>query len=285
MKQSSPFQLTMAAVVAAVTLLGVSPVPPSAEEYYAQAVARMRAHPAPAFATYDALVSGLQCDVGAKGELNCSLSLGKAPQRSSPLTVALRQSDGRVALAQRGRAAVLGDSTFLNATWPGVDEIIRRGFTGKRDAEPAPAPSPAADAALPVIATVSAFAADRYRAYDEGPTICSTGRPGHAVHLVARRDPMEYPLTEATVDVGTGDLCAVRFNARVEGPASLVGATGSARLDLERVGGYDVVSDEHFDVDLRAVGIAVKHFGIDIDYSNFAFPKAIDPGTFATSSR
>lgn len=280
-----PSLAAIAVLSLGVALIGVAPAPPSAEEYYAHAVAQMRAHPVPAYATYDAVVHGLNCAVDKKGEMTCSLTLGKSKeQRSEPLSVALRQSDQRVALRQSGRAAVFGDSTFLNATWPGVDELIRNGFTGTRPFTPTPAPSPEAKTALPVIAVVSALSAENYNVYDDGPASCSTGRAGHAVRLAARHDPIKYPLTQATIDVGTGDFCAVRFNARIEGPLDLVGATGSAWLDLAGVEGYDVVTDERFDVDARAVGIAVKHFGVNIDYSNFAFPKSLAAGLFATAA-
>ena len=283
---------TIAGVLLALPLLAVSAAPPSAEEYYAHAVAQMRAHAEPAFATYDATVTGgLSCAIDAKNELACTLG-GREPAEPKPFAVALRESDQRVALLKSpdsSKGMVLGDSTFFNPTWPGVDEIIRRGFTGQRDymqPHPAASPGPATAASTqpepPVIAVVSTFSADNYRVYDEGPASCMTGAPGHAVRLVARRDPMHYPLTQATIDVRTGDLCSVHFNARIEGLAGVVGATGGARLDIQNVAGYDVVTNERFDIDLRAIGIAVKHVGIDVAFSGFAFPKSMAPDVFAT---
>ena len=261
-------------------LAGVSAAPPSAEEFYARAVEQMRHHPDPNFATYDASISGLKCTITANG-MECTLGRS-TPESEKPFPVDLRQSDGRVAIDPQNRPIVLGDSTFINPTWPGIDAIIRRGFTGMSGTTPAtPAPR-ASSSALPVIAVVSTFSIENYDVYDAGTATCATGVPGHAVRLVARRDPIRYPLTGATVDLKTGDLCAVRFNARINGAGGLVGVTAGAVLDLKRVDAYDVVISERFSIDLRAIGVAVKHLDINVAYTDFAFPKAIDPAVFVT---
>jgi hypothetical protein len=270
-----------AAFALASLLLGVAPAPPSAEEYYARAVAQMRGQPVPAFATYDATITGLNCRVQGD-DMSCTLGAA-TPQAQRPIEVALRESDGRAALRQGESKTVVGDSTFLDATWPGVDAIIRNGFTGTRVTEPHPSTS-AQPTTLPVIAVVTSLSVENYRVYDDGAKTCVNGADGHAVRLVARRDPLKYPLTEAIVDVRSGDLCAVRFNAKVEGPIDLVGATAGAWLDLQSRGRYVVVSNERFDIDIRAIGIAVKHVHFEIAYSDFAFPKSIGPEVFVTPS-
>lgn len=276
------FWVRALAVVVAVPLLASSPAPPTPEEFYARAVEQMRKHPDPAFATYDASVRGLNC-MFSDGQMVCTLGRS-TPQSEKPFPVDLRQRDGRVAVNPGNKRMVFGDSTFLNPTWPGVDAIIRRGFTGM-GASAAPAATPAPQASgLPVIAVVSALSAGDYNVYDAGAARCANGDAGHAVRLTARRDPMRFPLTGATIDLKTGGLCAVRFNAKVYGAAGLVGATGGVNLNFENVSGYEVVSDEHFSIDLRAIGIAVKHLDITVSYSNFAFPKAIDPRVFVTPS-
>jgi hypothetical protein len=268
--------------VLALPLLAVSLALTSAEQFYAHAIEQMRHHAEPAFATYEASISGLNCSVESVG-LACTLGRSTA-KSETPFSVDLRESDGRVALHQEGTSVVLGDSTFLNATWPGIDAIIRHGFIGTASA-PASTPLPVQPSAgLPVIAVVSALSVANYDVYDAGAATCANGRAGHAVRLVARHDPLRYPLTGATVDLTTGDLCAVRFNARVNAGAGLIGATGGAQLDLENVAGYEVVTNERFDIDLRAIGIAVRHLRIDVAFSNFAFPKTIDPEIFTTPS-
>lgn len=261
-------------------LLGAAPAPPSAEEFYAHAVAQMRLHAVPAFATYDASVSGLNCTI-ENGSLDCGLGRSIA-KSTAPLSAELRASDGRLALHRDGASVVIDDSTFLNPTWPGVDRLIVHGFTGTVSAPSPPPSATPAPSALPVIAVVSALSVANYEVYDAGAATCANGDAAHAVRLVARRDPLRYPLTAATVDMTTGDLCAVRFNARVSAAAGLVGATGGVRLDLENVAGYEVVANERFDVDLRAIGVAVKHLSVNVAYSDFAFPKSIAPEIFAT---
>jgi hypothetical protein len=266
----------------ALPLLGVSPEPSSAQEFYAHAAEQMRRHAEPAFATYDASISGLSCSVEGVG---IACTLGRSTAKSeAPFLVDLREGDGRIALRKESASVILGDSTFLNATWPGIDAIIRHGFTGTGSA-PSPTPLPAQPpSALPVIAVVSALSVASYNVYDAGPATCSNGNAGHSVRLVARYDPLRYPLTRATVDLTTGDLCAVRFNAKVSAAAELIGATGGAQIDFENVAGYEVVTNERFDIDLRAIGVAVKHLRVDVAYSDFAFPKTIDPEIFATPS-
>lgn len=263
-------------------LLGVTPAPPSAEEFYARAIAKMRRHAEPAFATYDASISGLSCRVESAG---IACTLGKSTAKSeAPFSVDLRQSDGRVALHFHRQSVVLGDSTFLNATWPGIDAIVRHGFTGIVSASPSTPPPSQAPPSLPVIAVVSALSVANYNVYDAGAATCADGDAGHAVRLAARHDPLRYPLSGATVDLSTGDLCSLRFNARVSAAAGMIGATSSARLDLETVGGYEVATNERFDVDLRAIGIAIKHLSIDVAYSDFAFPETIAPQIFVSPS-
>ncbi len=263
-------------------LVGVTPAPPSAEEFYARAVGQMRSHPEPAFARYDASISGLNC-TAEKAGFTCTLGKSTA-ESEAPFATDLRQSDGRVALHRDGRSVVFGDSTFLNATWPGVNALIRHGFTGMGSTPPS-TPPPSSDEApssLPVIAVVSTLSVANYNVYDAGAATCPNGDGGHALRLVARHDPLRYPLTGATVDLRTGDLCALRFNANVNAAGGLVGATSGAQIDLKNVGGYAIVTNERFDIDLRAVGIAVKHLNINVAYSNFTFPKSIAPQVFVT---
>lgn len=272
----------LAGIALASALLGVSPAPLSWEEFYARAVEQMRRHAEPAFATYDTSITGLNCSIEYVS-LACTLGISTA-KSETPFLVDVRESDGRLALHREGKSVTLGDSTFLNATWPGIDTILRHGFIGAGSA-PSPTPLPVQPpSALPVIAVVSALSVTGYNVYDAGPATCSNGTAGHAVRLVARHDPLRYPLTGATVDLTTGDLCALRFDAKVRAAAGLVGATGGAQVDLENLAGYEVVTNERFDVDLRAIGVAVKHLRVEVTYSDFAFPKTIDPEIFATPS-
>src|SRR5215469_12258113 len=68
-----------AAVLACTLAPAAAPAqPPSAEEFYARAVARMREYPQPPFATYQATLKGLNCHLDGQNSMNCSVSLTKA---------------------------------------------------------------------------------------------------------------------------------------------------------------------------------------------------------------
>lgn len=284
MKTRSLMALAVMGFALLLPSIGLCAAPPSPREFYAHAVEQMRHHPDPAFATYDASISGLNCTAAAGG-ISCTLGRSTA-ESEKPFPVDLRESDGRVVINPQNKPVVLGDSTFINPTWQGVDAIIRRGFTGMGGttvATPTPAPSQPSPSLL-TIAVVTALSVSDYNVFDAGAATCATGASGHAVRLVARRDPMRHPLTGATIDLKTGDLCALRFNAKVRGAGGLVGATAGAQLDLANTRGYCIVTNERFSIDLRAIGIAVKHVDVNVSYSNFAFPKMIAPNVFVTPS-
>jgi hypothetical protein len=199
------------------------------------------------------------------------------------MEVAYRNADNRLAMEQDGRSFVFGDTPFMNATWKGVDALIRYGFIGKPpEARPEPAASIDPQSHMAVIAVVSSLAPDNYKIFDAGPATCAGGDPGHGVHLVALRDPLRYPISDAVVDMRSGDICTLDFDARVNAIAGLVGANGEAELHFAEQDGYVVVRDERIDVNLRAAGIAVKHVTIGVAFSNYAFPNEISPVVFAT---
>jgi hypothetical protein len=265
--------------------------PPSAEAFYRRALDQTREHASPAFATYTATVDGIDCKVEDAHEgITCGIKLSGYSQTKEPLRLVYRSSDDRLVLQQQGRSFVFGDGPFLNATWEGVDELVRWGFLGKPapkaqaapTADPQPAPTADPQSQLHVIAVVTSLSASAYIVEDAGASTCSNGDPGHMVHLTALRDPLRYPLSAAVVNMRTGDLCMLRFGARVNAVAGLVGANGVAELDLASENGYEMVRDEHIAINLRAAGIAVKHLDFGIAFSNYGFPKDISPVVFAT---
>lgn len=259
-----------------------SPAPPSAETFYRQALEHTRDHLEPAFATYQAKVDGLDCSVEKGNGLDCRLKLSGHVTTKEPFEMAYRTGDDRLAVQQQGNSFVVGDAPFLNATWQGVDGLIRYGFIGKPPSAPQTAPSIDPQSHLKVIAVVSALSPDAYHIEDVGPATCGNGDAGHTVHLIALRDPLRYPLEDATVDMRTDDLCMVRFGARANAIAGLFGANGVVELNLENQNGFVVVQDERFDIYLRTVGIAVKHVAIGIGFSDYAFPKNVSPVVFTT---
>ncbi|MDP9025132.1 MAG: hypothetical protein M3N13_07155 [Candidatus Eremiobacteraeota bacterium] len=256
---------------------------PSAEVFYRRALEQTRRHAMPAFATYAAMIDGLDCSVEDAGKgVRCGLKLSGHSVTKEPLQVAYRAIDDRLAFEQRGRSFVSGDGPFLNATWRGVDDLIRWGFLGKPAAKPQSAATIDPQSRLPVIAVVSSLSPDAYRVDDAGASVCSNRDLGHMVRLTALRDPLRYPLSAAVVNMRTGALCMLRFGARVNAAAGLVGANGVAELDLANESGYELVQHERLALNLRTVGIAVKHFDVGIAFSNYAFPQSLPPIVFAT---
>ena len=257
--------------------------PPSAVAFYRQALERTRDHLQPSFATYQAKVDGLDCSVEEGNNVACHLKIGGAQgSTKEPIAVSYRASDERLAMQQQGRSFVLSDVAFMNATWQGVDELIRYGFIGKPTVKPAPSASLDPQSHLPVIAVVSSLSPDAYRIEDVGPQACGNGDPGHMVHLIALRDPLRYPVDDAVVNMRTGDLCMVRFAPHANAMIGLVGANGEAELDLGSDNGFVMVQDERIVVFLRAVGIAVKRLNFNIAFSNYAFPSDLSPVVFTT---
>lgn len=255
---------------------------PSAEAFYRHALEQTRGHATPAFATYAAKVDGLDCNVeDARGGIACGIGLLGHSSTKEPLQVSYRASDDRLAVDQHGRSATVLDGPFLNATWRGVDDLIRWGFLGKPETKAQPT-SVDPNSRLPVIAVVSSFSPEAYSFDDAGPSVCANGDPGHMVHLTALRDPYRYPLSAVVVNMRTGDLCMVRFGARIYAVAGLFGANGVAEVDIANENGYELVRSERIAINLRTAGVAIKHFDFGIAFSNYTFPTSISPVVFAT---
>ena len=194
----------------ALPLLGVSPAASSAEEFYAHAAEQMRRHAEPAFATYDASISGLSCSVEGVG---IACTLGRSTAKSDlPFLVDLRESDGRIALRKESASVILGDSFFLDATSPGVDTIIRHGFTGTGSAVRRP-PSPRdRPGACRDRGRFSAFGVQFYRLRCRRRE-CSTGDAGHGVSVGGTSRSTSVPVDGATVDLPPA-IYRRGFNAR-----------------------------------------------------------------------
>ncbi len=87
--------------------------------------------------------------------------------------------------------------------------------------------------------------------------ICN-GDPGHRVHLIARKNPLSHPLTDAIIDARTNHLCYVRFEMRQSIVA--VGYTSTFELNIDDVNGASLV---------RSVGM--KSMKMTLAYDCIAF--------------
>lgn len=258
--------------------------PPSAEAFYASAMRETRGLAQPPNLTYTVHmhVEGAHF-VHNSGDSGMDLTLGGRGDHDADYDATYRGSDHLVSLRDsRGEHVVLGDPIF-NATWSGIYSMVRYGWGGAPAAAPSPAPVETdAQSHLPTIAVVASISAGNYIVQDEGAASCANGHPGHMVHLIARRDPMKYPLTDATIDLRTNRLCMLRFGVRY----SVVAASASALVEYQLADedGYYLVKSAHFEMTGHALAMRVMHITGDMAYSAFAVPALVDPAAFVTPS-
>lgn len=258
--------------------------PPSAETFYANAVRNMRTLRQPPNLSYaiHMHVEGARF-VQSPGESAMTLTLGgRGGDHDAVYDASYRGSDHLVSLKNRkGGHAVLQDPIF-NPTWSGIDALVRYGWGGAPAAAPATATATEIDpqSHLPVIAVVSSLGAGNYNVQDEGAAACANGHLGHMVHLIARKDPMKYPLTDATIDLQTMRLCMLRFGVKYSVVAA--SATALVEYNLADENGYYLVDSARFEMAGRALAMRVMHISGTMAYSGFAVPASIDPAVFST---
>ena len=256
--------------------------PPSAEQYYAQAIQAMRGVPQSNYATYDVHVHtrglGFILTREPNGKASIDMSLGRGSDAT--FSAAYRKSDDRTSVeTPQGWGTVR--LPLFDPTWNGVEDWIRYGINEPPDAA-TPLPSPTTDAnGLPMIAAVRAMGVAFYNVSDGGAATCANGDPAHRVHLVARRDPLNHPLTDAVIDEHTNRLCFVRFKMRQSLVA--VGYSSTFELNIADVKGESMVRSGKIKFVARAVGIGIKSFTMTFAYDRFAFPDRLSNEVFSTS--
>src|SRR5271154_4330789 len=172
--------------------------PPSAEQYYANSIATMRSLSQPNFATYDVQVrttgGHLAIERQPNGVASIELTIDRHGKPDVNFSAAYRKSDDLTSVETPQGWGVISAPLF-DPTWNGVYDWIRYGLNGRPDsATAAPLPTPAAGG-LPVIGAVRAMSVAFYDVSDGGAATCANGDPAHRVHLIARNDPLDHPLT------------------------------------------------------------------------------------------
>lgn len=258
-------------------------IPPSAEQFYESAVRAMRTLQQPQNATYVADVhtqgASFQVTRQPNGRATIGFVIGVGGTKpDGSYSIVYRGSDLLTALqTEKGDYAVTSIPLF-NPTWSGIYSWMRYGLDGAPPATPSKPPASSADpSAPPVIAVVASMGGGNYRVEDRGGSQCANGDAAHSVHLIARSNPDQHPLTDAAVDLRTQRFCMVRFRVRQDGA---LGLTGFIEMQLGDVNGYRLVQNETIDLTVRAMGIAVRHIIATATYRNFAFPATIGPGIF-----
>jgi hypothetical protein len=259
--------------------------PPTAAQYYAHAIEAMRDVSQPSFATYDVHVhvTGMGFSLTREANGKASIDLGWGDKNMRPdasFPAAYRKLDDLTSV-QTPQGWGIISSPIFNPTWNGVNDWIRYGFNGRPDSATAlPLPTPDAGG-LPEIAAVQAMGLAFYDAQDGGAATCANGDAAHRIHLIARRDPLEHPLTDAVIDQRTGRLCSVRLAMHQSVVAA--GYNGTIDLNIEDVNGQSLVQSVMLDFLVRAMGVGVKRFTMRLDYDGFAFPAALAGEMFPTN--
>ncbi len=256
--------------------------PPSAEQYYAQAIEAMRDLPQPNLATYDVHVHMTGLDFILTREPNGKASIGlvmgdRLAKPDATFEAAYRKSDDLTSVQTSSGWGVINSPVF-DPTWSGVADWIRYGLNGRPDSATAPPPPTPAPGGLPVIAAVQAMGVAFYDVSDGGAATCANGDPAHRVHLIARRDPLDHPLTDAVIDVRTNRLCFVRLEMRQSIVAA--GYTSTFELNIADVNGESLVRSGTIELVLRAMGFGVKRVTMTLAYDHFAFPATPADDTF-----
>jgi hypothetical protein len=251
--------------------------PPSAQQYYAQAIEAMRDVPQPDYATYNVHVhvTGIGFILTREPNGEASIGLWLHDQRAKPdakFSAAYRKSDDLTSVETPQGWGIIRSPIF-DPTWNGVYDWIRFGLNGRPDSATEPPPPTPDGSSLPVIAAVRAMGVAFYDVTDGGAATCANGDQAHRVHLVARKDPLDHPLTDAVIDVRTNRLCYARLEMR----QSVVAAsyTSTIELNVADINGESLVRSGAIDLTLRAAGFDVKHITMSFAYDDVAFPPTL----------
>lgn len=260
-------------------LFATAAIPPSAEQYYAAAVEKMRAQRPVDDLTYRIAVesTGAKFYTGRKpnGHLSLWWGIGSRVKADPPMQAAYRSSDHLTAIdTPKGWGTT--QMPIFDPTWSGIYDWIRYGFDGppknaKAD-ETAQRPIEA-----PTIATVHAMGVAYYNVMDGGPAQCPDGAPGHRVHLSARENATAHPLTEAIIDASSGEFCSLSFGFVSSG---IFSARGAMTLALTHEDRRVLVTGERIEFNVHALMIQFKHIVSNVTFSNFAFPASLPEAYF-----
>ena len=120
-----------------------------------------------------------------------------------------------------------------------------------------------------------------YDVSDAGAATCANGDPAHRVHLIARRDPLDHPLTDAVIDERTNRFCSVRLAMHQSVVAA--GYTATFELNIADVNGESLVRSGTIEFVVRLMGFGVKHVRMTFAYDHFSFPPTLAADMFPGS--
>lgn len=268
----------------ALLLTTVIAAAPSPQEYYSQALRTMNALPQPKYATFEMDMQTRGIGIAAEcNENKAAFALGWGRGLTHSLTIrgAYRAADN-AGLYQRAAGTYCADDIALfKPAWSSLHDWIRYGLFSPPSAAASNAPQ-TANTNLPTIASVTAVAPSAYRIYDEGSQACPGGARGHALHLIAKRDPDHYPLTDVVVEQQSLRFCMLRLRLFGEALAG-TGAKGDTTVSMGQVGPYWMMTASHTAMSARLIGAAIKSMILDVHYRNMTFPGNLT-GVFPTAN-
>jgi hypothetical protein len=264
--------------------IGAAPVvvPPSALEFYRDAIANMRDMRQPAFVTYTVRSEsdGLQIGLTSIEHLVwLQIGPGTTP---NVWTIRHRTQDYSSAIVDEKGTAWLSQRSFFDPTWYGSLRALRDGMIGYQNrTKPlsGETPEPVAASGLKVIAIESVMGAGIYDVADRGAATCANGDPGHAMHLTSRERSSRHQLSDVIVDTRSMRFCMVRF-----GVPSIIGFRGYLEQNYADVGGYWMQTGGVLEGTLRVLGISTHHGTWRYTIDAMTFPREIPADAFQMPS-
>jgi hypothetical protein len=270
---------------------------------YVRAVEAMRALARPPYATYasnwESTGLGFEFEQD-RDRILIAVGFGSGLLHERHYDASYRSADRMLQFTDDASDRLVGKGHLLEPTWEGAYDILRYGLHGGEAAAiAAPTPSDAATSApvaaatqvpatsdaatamqtaLPAIGSVTAISPRYYRVFDNGTQLCPGLGNGRALHLVARHDVQQHPLTDVVLDPATGRFCSMTFVLKESG---LAGITGHYTIDFAPFGSYWLVSDGLIDINVRLFGIAAKHATLHWAIADVATPDSIPDAAFA----
>jgi hypothetical protein len=267
------------------------------------AVEAMRALESPPYATYASnwKSTGLGFEFEQDRNLiRIDVGFGSGFSSEQHYDASYRRADRILEFRNDAGDRLVGEGHLLEPTWAGAYDILRYGLRGTAPAAiVSPSPSGAPDTSAPVadsaptsgpsdaavamqtvppaIGSVTAISPLYYRVFDNGTRACPGLGDGRALHLVARHDIQQHPLTDVVLDPTTGRFCSMTFVLKLSG---LAGLTGHYTIDFAPFGSYWLVSDGLIDINVRVFGIAAKHATLRWAISGVATPAFIPDEAF-----
>lgn len=250
-------------------------VPPTALQYYSQALATMQRLADPAYIAFQTHVNARGMGVAEPcdhGKVLWALGWGskmhgqlawRAIYTSADNDETIRTQDGDVCGGPAG--------SFDRPTWHDAYQWVRYGFSDPPNVATQTGAAGKASSALKTIADVSVIAPGAYRISDGGAQRCPSGSPGHELHFAARFDRLNHLLKDAIIDTASMRICMIRFDLDSYQVAG-TGYRGDLRLDFGDVAGNWIVTRGHAVIALRMAGISLKTGVFDFWFTDVSFP-------------